>query len=88
MKYKVEFTKYALKCLKKLDYYTQKILITWIENNLNDCENPHYIGKSLKGNKSGEWRYRVGDYRIIAIIEDGILRILVIAIGHRKNIFK
>ena len=73
--------------MKKLDKYTQKILLTWMNNNLEGTDNPRQHGKPLTANRVGQWRYRVGDYRIIAQIEDDRLIILVIAIGHRREIY-
>ena len=70
MTYKVEYTEQAIKELKKIDKHTQFFILAWIEKNLVDCENPRQHGKGLTANRSGEWRYRVGDYRIIAEIED------------------
>lgn len=88
MIYTVEFTESAKKDLKKLDIYTQKIILLWLNKNLQGCENPKAHGKPLSANRAGEWRYRIGDYRIIALVEDNKLIILVIAIGHRKDIYK
>ena len=85
--YKVKYTAQALKTLKKLDKQTTKFLLAWIEKNLVDCENPRIHGKGLTANKSGQWRYRVGDYRIISEIQDNEIIILILNIGHRKNIY-
>lgn len=88
MKFHVEFAVSVVKEFKKLDKYTQRILLNWITNNLEGCENPRMFGKPLSANKVGQWRYRVGDYRIIAKIEDDRLIILVIAVGHRRDIYE
>jgi mRNA interferase RelE/StbE len=80
--YKVSFIPSALKKLKKFDKYTQRMLLGWIRKNLEDCIDPRIHGKALKSNRSGQWRYRLGDYRIIALIKDKQLVILVIAVGH------
>ena len=88
MKYKVEYLPQVFKTLEKMDKFTRRILVEWIEKNLVDCENPRIHGKALSANRMGQWRYRVGDYRIIAKIEDDKLIILVNAIGHRKDIYK
>lgn len=58
------------KAFKKLDKQTQRIIKTWIDKNLDGCENPRLHGKGLTANRSGQWRYRVGDYRILAEIRD------------------
>jgi len=88
MSYKVEYSKTAQKQIKKLDNYTQVMLMNWITKNLVNCDNPRSHGKSLKGNLEGQWRYRVGDYRILCDIEDDKLIILVINVGHRRGIYK
>lgn len=88
MKYKVEYLPQVIKTLEKMDKYTRRIIIEWIERNLVDCENPRIHGKALSANRSGQWRYRIGDYRVIAKIEDDKLIILVINIGHRREIYE
>jgi mRNA interferase RelE/StbE len=87
MSYRVEFSEKAKKDLKKLDRFTQKMILTWIRKNLEGCENPRQHGKGLTANHSGEWRYRVGDYRIIAEIQDSRIIILVLSVGHRSTIY-
>ncbi len=87
MTYKVEYTEQAIKELKKIDKHTQFFILAWIEKNLVDCENPRQHGKGLTANRSGEWRYRVGDYRIIAEIEDDKVIILVLTVGHRREVY-
>lgn len=87
MKYKVVFTELAKKQLKKIDKYVASLIIGWIEKNLQDCDNPRIHGKNLIANKSGQWRYRIGDYRIICEIIDEEITILVLEVGHRKNIY-
>ena len=88
MKYKVEYTQQAIKQLKKLDKHTASLIYGWISKNLVGCENPHLHGKALTANHSGKWRYRIGDYRIIADIKDDKITILVLNIGHRREIYK
>lgn len=86
--YHVEFTKAAFKQLKKLDKATAALIIGWIRKNLEGCSDPRIHGKGLVSNRSGQWRYRVGDYRIIAEIDDGKVIILVVSIGHRRDIYE
>ena len=87
MNYKVEFTLHALKDLKRLDRHTAALILGWIRKNLENCENPRLHGKGLSANRSGEWRYRVGDYRILAKIDDNKITILVLNVGHRRDIY-
>lgn len=62
----------------KIDKKTQAILLAWIEKNLGDCENPYLFDKELIGNRSQEWSYRIGDYGIIADIQEDKILILVL----------
>ena len=71
---------------KKLDRYTQRMIKAWIEKNLEGCEDPRQHGKALTQNRKGQWRYRIGDYRLICLIEDRKLIILALSIGHRREI--
>ena len=88
MTYHVEFTARALKELKKLDKQTAALILGWIRKNLEGCDNPRAHGKGLTANRSGEWRYRVGNYRLLAEIQDGKLVILMLTVGHRSEIYK
>ena len=87
MTYHVELTKRAIKDLKKLDKHTASLITGWLRKNLEGCENPRQHGKGLTANRSGQWRYRIGDYRIIADIQDDKVLILVLNIGHRREIY-
>lgn len=87
MQYKVDYAKSAIKNLKSLDRPVRQMILNWIERNLIDCSNPRQHGKALVGNHSGKWRYRVGDYRIIADILDDKIVILVLNVGHRREVY-
>jgi len=87
MKYRVEYTKTAVKQLKKMDKMIAAFILSYIEEKLVDCENPRLHGKALQGNLNDKWRYRVGDYRILAKIEDHIVVITVVEVGHREEIY-
>lgn len=87
MIYKVEFTERAKKDLKKLDKYTASLILGWVRKNLEGCENPRLHGKGLVANRSGQWRYRIGDYRLLAEINDNKITILVLTVGHRRDVY-
>lgn len=87
MKYRVETTERFDKEFRKLDKYTMKMIKAWIEKNLVNCDNPRLHGKGLVGNKSGQWRYRIGDYRLLCLIEDDSLVIIALTIGHRREVY-
>lgn len=85
--YQVKYSDKAAKQLSKLDKGTARVILTWIKKNLQGCDNPRLKGKSLTANHKGQWRYRVGAYRLICEIQDEEITILVLAIGHRRNIY-
>ena len=87
MAYRLEFTKAADKDLEKLDPSIRRMILGWLNKNVNQCSNPRVHGKALVGNHAGEWRYRIGDYRVICIIKDEELIVLAIEIGHRREIY-
>lgn len=87
MSYEVEVTPRFEREFKKLDKYTQKMIKSWITKNLVNCDNPRAHGKGLTANRSGQWRYRIGDYRMICQIEDEKLIILALSVGHRREIY-
>jgi len=86
--YVVRFSKAADKALTKMDSFEKQLVVSWIEDKLEGCTNPRIHGKSLTGELSGKWRYRVGSYRIIAEILDSEIVIYILDIGHRSDIYK
>ncbi len=88
MRYKAELTYRVNKLLDKMDPQVSRRIREWINDNLDYCENPRLYGKALHGNLAGNWSYRVGDYRIIADIQDDKIIILVTDVGHRREIYR
>lgn len=62
--------------------------MNWINKNLVGCNDPREQGKALKGNLKNQWRYQVGDYRLICDIVDDRLILLMLSIGHQKEVYK
>ena len=87
-KYKLIILPEAEKQLKKMDKFTSKQILTWLYNNIENTDNPRIHGKALTSNRTGEWRYRVGSYRILVDILDQEVQIQVFSIGHRNKIYK
>lgn len=87
MKWHVELTPDAKKQLARLDRYTQRLIASWIDKHLVDCSDPKATGKPLKANLAGHWRYRIGDYRMICKIEEDRIIIIVLKIGHRREVY-
>lgn len=89
MAWKIEISRRARKNLRSLDKQNAQRLLIFLHERIAPLEDARSIGHPLKGARLGElWRYRVGDYRIIASIEDESLRILVVRLGHRRDIYK
>jgi mRNA interferase RelE/StbE len=87
--WRIDFDEEAVKELAKLDKPVARRVTTFLRERVAPLEDPRSIGEALKGSKLGEfWKYRVGDYRIIASIEDGALRILVVRVGNRRNVYR
>lgn len=87
MKYIVQFEKRAMRDLKGIDKKQAQLVIAWIENNLDGTDNPRKTGKSLKENLKDYWRYCIGQYRIIVETKDENLIVVLISIGHRKDVY-
>lgn len=85
--WRLEFSKRADKQLSKMDPPIRRVIITWLLKHIDGCLDPRALGKSLTGNRSGKWRYRVGDYRILCEIRDNDLVVLAIEIGHRRDVY-
>lgn len=86
--FSVEYDDKVKKKLEKMDAPVRERILAWVKNNLEGCENPRRRGKPLEGKLSGYWRYRVGDYRLIADIQDDKVIILVVNVDKRNDIYK
>lgn len=89
MAWKIEIDAAAERELNKLDPQTARRILTFLRDRVAALDDPRSIGEALKGSQLGDfWRYRVGDWRIISNIEDNTLRILVIKIGNRREVYR
>ncbi|MCL2031659.1 MAG: type II toxin-antitoxin system RelE/ParE family toxin [Methanomassiliicoccaceae archaeon] len=88
MTYEVIYAEDARRSLKKMDAAMSGAILSWIEKNLVGTDNPRRSGKALAGDLAGMWRYRVGDFRIFAKIEDKRLVILILEIRNRRNAYR
>ena len=86
MTWKVEFTPAAAKQLKKVGPENGRRIVRFLQGDI--CRAPRKHGKLLRGALREFWRYRVGDYRILARIEDNKLVIIVVSVGHRREIYR
>jgi mRNA interferase RelE/StbE len=78
----------ALKELKRLGFPAQKQIIAYLDSRIAGSGDPRRLGKPLKADLAGLWRYRVGDYRILCQIQDREVVVLVISVGHRKDVYR
>jgi mRNA interferase RelE/StbE len=89
MAWKVELDPAAERELGKIDPQVARRILVFLHGRVAHLDDPRSIGEALKGSKLGAfWKYRVGDWRIIASIEDSALRILVVRIGDRKEVYR
>ena len=88
MSWVYRFDERALKELRKLGKQAQREIIGYLDERITGTDDPRRFGKGLKADLAGLWRYRVGDYRILCQIKDGELIVLVVAVGHRRNVYQ
>ncbi len=87
MAWRVEISRTAEKQIKKLDRQAQGDIVHYLRERVQQAENPRHFRKPMRGEK-GLWRYRVGDYRIICDIQDDRSTVLVLALGHRREVYR
>ena len=89
MAWRIEFDPRALDELKRLDKAAQVRIIKTIRERIAPLENPRVLGQALRGEELGRyWKYRIGDYRLICDIQDETVLILVLRVGHRKEVYR
>jgi mRNA interferase RelE/StbE len=89
MAWKIELSGLAQRNLKKLDRQVAKRVLAFLHGRLARLDDPRSIGQALKGSDLGQfWKYRVGDWRIIASLEDRNIRILVVRIANRREVYR
>ena len=86
--WKIEYEGRAQKQLKKLDRTAATRLVRTLQDDLARTCDPRATGKALMGELSGFWRYRVGDYRAIARIEDQVVTVFIIEVAHRREVYR
>lgn len=87
MSYKVKLSPKAQKQLRKLGKDVASLIVRYLYKNIEGSVNPRAKGKGLTANRTGQWRYRVGDYRVICDIIDDELIVLAVTVGHRRDIY-
>ena len=71
-----------------MDAGVRRVIVAWLIKHIDGCEDPRAFGKGLTANRSGEWHYRIGDYRVLCEILDDYLIVLAIEVGHRREVYK
>lgn len=89
MTWTIELLEDAERDIEKLDKQAARRIYAFLFLRLAKLENPRLIGEALKGPRFGEfWKYRIGDYRVVARIEDNVLRVLIVKVGHRRDVYE
>ena len=89
MAWKVEIDRAAVRDLDKFDPQTARRILSFLHGRVAALDDPRSIGEALRGSRLGEfWKYRIGDYRVIARIEDAAVRVLVVRIGNRRDVYR
>lgn len=89
MTWQIDFLRSAEKDLDKLDKQVAIRILRFLHERISPLDDPRVVGQALRGSELGNlWRYRVGDYRIIADIQDDVIRILVVSVGHRRDVYR
>ena len=85
--WRVEFDPDAARDLRKLGAVAERAILRYLRQRIATAADPRRFGKPLTGDMKGLWRYRVGDYRVVASIEDGRFVVLVVTVGHRRQVY-
>jgi mRNA interferase RelE/StbE len=89
MTWRIDFDKPAFREFEKLDRATRTRILDFLTQRLANRDDPRQLGQAMRGSDFGEyWRYRVGDYRIVARLNDEELVIIVIRVGHRREVYR
>lgn len=86
--WRVEFDHAAARELRKLGVEAERRVLRFLRERIAGAEDPRRFGHALTGDRKGLWRYRVGDYRIVATIEDDRFMVLVVTVGHRREVYR
>jgi mRNA interferase RelE/StbE len=84
----IDYTDTAKTQLRKLDKQAARRILDFMDERIGDRDDPRSTGKALTGPLGGLWRYRVGDFRVICDIQDGALRVLVVQLGNRREVYR
>ena len=86
--WRVEFDPDAARDLRKLGHEARRLILRYLRERIATADNPRRFGHALTGDLKGLWRYRVGDFRIVAKIEDDSFIVLVLTVGQRRDVYE
>lgn len=85
--WRVKYSERARRVLDSLDKTARERIERYMDHLVDECPNPKARGKPLSGNRAGQWRYRVGDYRVICELRDNVLVVLMLEVEHRSKVY-
>ena len=88
MAWTIDYTQTALNQLRKLDKQSARRILDFLDERVAQRDDPRSTGKALTGPLGGLWRYRIGNFRVICEIQDGELRVLVVELGNRREVYR
>jgi mRNA interferase RelE/StbE len=86
--WKIEYAETVRKQLRKLDKLAARRIVAFMDQRVARGDDPRKVGKELRGTLGDLWRYRVGDFRVLCDIQDGVLTVLVLQIGNRREVYR
>jgi mRNA interferase RelE/StbE len=86
--WRIEFDRAAVRDLRRLGIVGERRVLRYLRERIAGSDDPRRYGHALTGDRTGFWRYRVGDYRIVAVIEDNRFVVLIVAVGHRREVYR
>ncbi|MGR3808628.1 mRNA interferase RelE/StbE [Pasteurella testudinis DSM 23072] len=88
MTYSLVLSSTFTKMFKRIDIRQGERILAFLLDNIDGCEDPRAHGKQLKGELRDKWSYRIGDYRVLASIDDGVVTVTATEVDHRKQVYK
>ena len=85
--WRVEFDPDAARELRKLGHDARRLILKYLRERIATAENPRRFGHALLGDLKGLWRYRIGDYRVVADIRDHEILVMIVTVDHRRNVY-
>ena len=88
MAWTIEFERDAIRQLNRLDKAVRKRILEYLHSRVVGIGGPRRFGKPLTGDRAGFWAYRIGAYRVVCLLEDERLVVVVVSVGHRREVYR